>query len=251
MPMTNREGVERFLPNQYQLLTVKDVQRDEAAIIEVLSGIMSGKIPNDLELLNYYREIPVSFGATIERVEGGVVDMTVHELQSVTMQLQNMTLVKSRHLPHCVIARVLKIDRKLDLALLTQFSYVHIPAEQRMYVRVIVSDRVEAVFHADGESVRGTISDFSYGGVAILAPQGTLFRENARGIITLSLPGDEIDVTGIFLRANDQNPLRRYIFKLETDKKNERIISQFLFGQQVKILRELKDMCLIRGHGLP
>ena len=248
--MINREGVELYSPNQYQLLTVKDVQKDEAAIIEVLSGIMNEEIPNDLELLNYYREVPVSFGATVEFIERGVVDMTVHKLQSVTMQLQNMTIIKSRHLPHCAIARVLKIDRKLNLALLTQFSYVHISAEQRMYVRVIVSDRVEAAFHADSEALSGTISDFSYGGVAVLAPQGSPLKENTRGIITLSLPGNEIEVPGIFLRAYDQNSLKRYIFKLEADKKNERIISQFIFGQQVKILRELKEMCLIKGHDL-
>ncbi len=245
--MINSKGVELYSPNQYQLLTVKDVQRDEAAIIEVLSAIMNDKIPNDLELLNYYREVPVSFGATVEFIERGVVDMTVHKLQSVTMLLQNMTIIKSRHLPHCVIARVLKIYRKRNLALLNQFSYVHIPAEQRMYVRVIVSDRVEASFHAEGEEVCGTISDFSYGGVAILAPPGSLLKENARGIITLSLPGSEIEVPGIFLRDCDQNPFKRYIFKLESDKKNERIISQFIFGQQVKILRELKEMCLY-GH---
>jgi hypothetical protein len=248
--MINRKGVELYSPSQYQLLTVKDVQRDEAAIIEVLSGIMNGIFPNDLELLNYYREVPVSFGATVEFIERGVVDMTVHQLQSVTMLLQNMTIIKSKHLPHCVIARVLKVYRKRNLALLNQFSYVHIPAEQRMYVRVIVSDRVEAAFHADTEEVRGIISDFSYGGVAILAPEESVFKENARGIITLSLPGNEIDVPGIFLRAYDQNSLKRYIFKLETDKQNERIISQFIFGQQVKILRELKDMCLIQGHDL-
>jgi hypothetical protein len=245
--MINSKGVELYSPNQYQLLTVKDVQRDEAAIIEVLSAIMNDKIPNDLELLNYYREVPVSFGATVEFIERGVVDMTVHKLQSVTMLLQNMTIIKSRHLPHCVIARVLKIYRKRNLALLNQFSYVHIPAEQRVYVRVIVSDRVEASFHAEGEEVRGTISDFSYGGVAILAPPGSLLKENARGIITLSLPDSEIDVPGIFLRACDSNPFKIYIFKLESDKKNERIISQFIFGQQVKILRELKEMCLY-GH---
>ncbi|HEX2767965.1 MAG TPA: PilZ domain-containing protein [Geobacteraceae bacterium] len=242
--MINRKGEERYSPNQFQLLTVKDVQRDEAAIIEVLSGIMNEEIPNDLELLNYYREVPVSFGATVEFIERGVVDMTVHTLQSVTMLLQNMTIIKSRHLPHCVIARVLKIYRKRNLALLNQFSYVHIPAEQRKYVRVIVSDRVEAAFHADREAVHGTISEFSYGGVSILAPQGSVFKENARGIITLSLPGNEIGVPGLFLRAYDQNSLKRYIFKLETDNKNERIISQFIFGQQVMILRELKDMCL-------
>src|ERR1039457_3841383 len=132
--------------DQYQLLHVKDPQKDEAAIIEVLSAIMSDELSNDLVLLNYYKEIPVSFGATIERIEGGVVDVMVHKLQIVAMLTQKMTFIKSKHLSHCVIAKVLKVKREESVALLTQFSYVNIQSEQRMYVRVTVVGKVEAVF---------------------------------------------------------------------------------------------------------
>ena len=131
-------GVKSYHSDQYQLLTVKDLRKDEAAIMEVLSAIMTDELPNDLVLLNYYNEIPVSFGATIERVDHGVVDIIVHRLQAVAMRMQKMTFIKSQHLPYCVIAKVLKVNREECLALLTQFSYVRIPPEQRTFVRVKV-----------------------------------------------------------------------------------------------------------------
>ncbi len=232
-----------FHTNQYQLLTVKDVQRDEAAIIEVFSAIMADELANDLVLLNYYKELPVSFGATIERIDRGVVDMMVHKIQLVSMLQQKLTFIKSSHLPYCVIAKVLKAKRGENIAMLTQFSYVHIPSEQRMYVRVTVVDRITASFRSDLQEVKGSIADVSYGGVAILAPQENVMKENAKGIATLYLPAGPIEMPGTLLRVDEQHAMKKYVIKLEMDSKSEKMISKFIFEEQIGILRELKDMC--------
>jgi hypothetical protein len=239
-----KEGVKSYLPNHYQLLTVNDVQRDEAAILEVLSAIKDNELSNDLVLLNYYKEMPISFGATIERLDRGVVDMRVHRLQAVSIQVQKSTFVKSDHLPHCVIAKALRVKKEESLALLTQFSYVHIPSEQRKFVRVTVFDKVDAYFCSDNREVRGTIADISYGGVSILAARETFLRENAKGMLTLCLPSAKLELQGTFLRAYEQHPLKKYVFKVDADPKSEKIISQFIFKEQIEILRELKDMCI-------
>lgn len=233
-----------YQSQQYQFLKAKDVQKDESAILEVLSAIMADELSNDLVLLNYYKEIPVSFAATIERIEQGVVDMMVHRLQAVSMLMEMTTFIKSNHLPYCVIAKVLKVKKKENLALLTQFSYVHIPSEQRMYVRVAVAGRYETVFCSDKQAVRGTVGDISAGGVAILVPQLTNIKENAKGTVTLSLPAARLDIPGTFLRADEQQGLKKYVIKLETDAKSEKIISQFVFQEQIEILREMKNMCI-------
>jgi c-di-GMP-binding flagellar brake protein YcgR len=112
-----------------------------------------------------------------------------------------------------------------------------------MYVRVKVRGKVEAVFWNDKQEVRGTIGDISYGGVAILAPQGSYIKENAKGVVTLCLSAAKLDIPGAFLRVHEQQGLHKYIIKLETDAKSEKIISQFIFHEQIGILRELKDMC--------
>jgi hypothetical protein len=236
--------VNSYQTSQYRLLSVKDVQQDESAIIDVLSAIKADELSNDLVLLNYYKEIPVSFGATIERIEGGVVDMIVHRLQAVSMQMEMSTFIKSDHLPYCAIAKVLKVKKRENLAYLTQFAYVHIPAEQRMYVRVKVLGKFETVFCSDNQEVSGTVCEISCGGVAILAPQVNDIKENAKGMVTLSLPAAKLNVPGTFLRVDEQRGLHKYIVKLETDPKSEKIISQFVFHEQIGILREMKNMCI-------
>ncbi len=237
------QGVKSYHSNQYQLLTVKDLQKDEAAIIEVFSAIMAGELPNDLVLLNYYKELPVSFGATIERIDRGVVDMMVHKLQLVSMLQQKLTFIKSDHLPYCVIAKVLKVKKRQSIAMLTQFSYVHIPSEQRMYVRVTVLNRIAASFRSDKQEVNGTIEDISYGGVAILAQKENAMRESAKGIATLYLPGGTLEIPGTLLRVDEQHTVKKFVIKLEMDAKSEKMISKFIFEEQIEILRELKEMC--------
>jgi hypothetical protein len=236
--------VKSYQSNQYQLLTVKDVQQDESAIIDVLSAIKANERSNDLVLLNYYKEMPVSFDATIERIEQGVVDMIVHQLQAVSMRMEMTTFIKSNHLPYCVIAKVLKVKKQESLALLTQFSYVHIPSEQRMFIRVVVAGRYETVFCSDKQTVRGTVGDISSGGVAILASQVTEIKENVKGTVTLSLPAAKLDIPGTLLRADEHQGVNKYVVKLETDPKSEKIISQFVFQEQIGILREMKNMCI-------
>jgi hypothetical protein len=233
-----------YQSSQYRLLTVKDVQQDESSIIDVLSAIKADELSNDLVLLNYYKEIPVSFGATIERIEGGVVDMIVHRLQALSMQLEMTTFIKSDHLPYCVIAKVLKVKNRERLAFLTHFAYVQIPAEQRKYVRVKVLGKVDTAFCCDNQEVNGTVAEISFGGVAILAPQLNEIRENAKGIVTLSLPSAKLNIPGAFLRVEEQSGLHKYIIKLETDPKSEKIISKFIFHEQIGILREMKNKCI-------
>ena len=170
--------------------------------------------------------------------------MVVHRLQAVSMQMEMSTFIKSDHLPYCAIAKVLKVKKRENLAYLTQFAYVHIPAEQRMYVRVKVLGKFETVFCSDNQEVSGTVCEISCGGVAILAPQVNDIKENAKGMVTLSLPAAELNVPGTFLRVDEQRGLHKYIVKLETDPKSEKIISQFVFHEQIGILREMKNMCI-------
>lgn len=236
--------MKNYQSSQYQLLTVEDVQKDESEIINVLSAIMADELSNDLVLLNYYKEMPISFGATIERIERGVVDMMVHQLQAVAMLMEIATFIKSNHLPHCVVAKVLKVKKREGLAFLNQFAYVHIPSEERMYVRVKVMGKVQTVFCIDNQEVNGTVGDISCGGVAILASQANDIKENAKGTVTLSLPTAKLNIPGTFLRADEQQDLKKYVIKLDTDAKSEQILSQFVFQEQSGILKEMKKMCI-------
>ncbi len=235
-------GLKSPTPYQYKQMTVHSAQKDEAAIIKALTAIMHNKFPNDLILLNYYNDMPISFGANIEHIDHGIVAMTVHSFQAVSMILQNTTFLKSDLLPHWVLANVLKIDREHNLAYLTLFSYVQNTSERRMYVRMTLPDMVEASFHNNQQEVPGAVREISFGGVAILAPQENVLKEKEKGVVTLLLPSVKLDVPGVFLKYQEQDSLRRHIFQLKMNTKSERILSQFIYQQQSKIMEEIKHL---------
>ena len=235
-------GLKSPTPHQYKQMTVHNAQKDEAAIIKALSAIMHNKFPNDLILLNYYNDMPISFGANIEHIDHGIVAMTVHSFQAVSMILQNTTFLKSDLLPHWVLANVLKIDREHNLAYLTLFSYVQNTSERRMYVRMTLPDMVEASFHNNQQEVPGEVREISFGGVAILAPQENVLKEKEKGVVTLLLPSVKLDVPGVFLKYQEQDSLRRHIFQLKMNTKSERILSQFIYQQQSKIMEEIEHL---------
>jgi len=235
-------GLKSPTPYQYQQLTLQSAQKDEAQIIRVLSAIMHDKFPNDLILLNYYNDMPISFGANIEHIDHGIVAMTVHNFQAVSMMLQNTTFLKSDLLPHWAIADVLKIDQEHNLAYLALFSYVQNISERRMYVRMTLPDMVEASFHNNQQEVPGAVREISFGGVALLASQENILKEKEKGVVTLSLPDVKLDVPGVFLKYQERDSLRRHIFQLKMNAKSERILSQFIYQQQSKIMEELKHL---------
>lgn len=226
----------------YKLLNVGDVRKDEASIIEVLTAIKNNKLTNDLRMLNYYKEVPVSFGAAIDYIDRDVVEMTVHQLQATSMLSQNITLLKSRHFKHDVLAKVFKVRRESNIVFLTQFAYVQILSERRSNVRVQVTEKVAAAFQCSKKLLSGTLDNISIAGAVILAREENWIEENAKGTLSLSLPGGRLDVHGRFLRVLGDSASRKYVFELETDSKSEGIISKYIFHIQGDIIRELKDI---------
>jgi len=230
------------MQKHYQLLTVDELQKDEAEILEVLSAIRDGRLSNDIKLLNYYRELPVSFEASIDYLERGVVDMRVHDLQAAAMLIEKETFIKSDHLAHDVIAKVIRIRKDRHLAILGFFQYVQITAERRLFVRVRVSERHDATFHYNNQLIHGQIEDISFGGISIAAPKGSVMEENVTGMVSISLPTARLEVSGKLLKVDEDDSSAKHIIELGVDNRSERVISQFIFSQQSRIIRELKDL---------
>ena len=228
--------------NYYQPVTVQNARKDEDTILRALSAIRSGKRPNDLFLLNYYNELPISFGATIEYMDRGIVVLMIHSFQAAAMLMQNMTFLKSDMLPHWVIANVLKVDRENNLAFLALFSFVQNPSERRMHVRFMFPEKVEASFHNRKLQLPGAVQEISFGGVALIASPDKVITEKEKGVVSLQLPSAKLDVPGTFIKSQAEESLCRHIFLLDMNSKCERLLSQYIYHQQSRILDELKNM---------
>ncbi len=225
------------MQKHYQLITVDDIRKDEDSILEALSAT-----EKDIKLLNYYKELPVSFDATIKHNDRGVVEMNIHELQAAAMMIEKEVFIKCDSLPHDVIAKVLKIHKLSGSALLANFHYVVITAERRVCVRVRVSEKFDATFRYNNRLVNGLIEDISFSGLSISAPKGMSLEENSKGMVSIALSSTRLDLSGKLLKVDQGDSSTRFIIELEMDRKSERHISQFIFAQQSKIIRELKEL---------
>ncbi len=229
------------MKSHYRLLPEADLQKDEGEILEILKAFMTNRLDNDIKLLNYYREVPINFNASIDEIERGTVELTVHQLQAVLMKQQKETFVRSSHFKHDVIARVTRADPEKCFAFLTQFSYVQILADRRAHVRVEVSENIEVAFSAGPLRLQGRLQDISIGGMAFTAPGQQGIEENLQGQIAFALRGKRLAFPAILVRMEDDPPQQRFIIQYTPESKYEEVISHFAFQTQSEIIRELKE----------
>lgn len=225
----------------YQLVTVTDAREDDRQILEILAAIRKGALSNDLRLLNYYRSIPVNFGATVESIDGGTVELAVHQQQAVVMHLEKQTFLKSSHFPNDVLAAVSYVNIDKCVAMVTKFAYAVIRAERRQFVRVEVKERIEAAFSAPGVTVTGTLNDISIGGIAIAAAIPNPPENSLKGSVRVGLPGGPNEIPATLLRVIPTKETDLAICEIQPDARTEKAISQYIFQRQVEIIRELKD----------
>jgi hypothetical protein len=225
----------------YRLQTVDDIHKDEKAIIDVLKGIFSGELKNDLRILNYYKEIPVSYGATISHIDEDLVEMLVHQHQAVVMYVEKTAFLKSDHFPHDVLANVYKANINKCIGLFHNFSYAQIRAERRRFVRVQIVDPVKVNFRRIDKNFDGQMIDVSIGGLSLETSEKIDIDIDTAGILTAELPTGKLEMPGRLLKIASLEKGYCYIFEIEASPRIETAISQFIFQKQVEIIRELKD----------
>lgn len=225
----------------YNIFTVADVHKDEKAILEVLKGIFKGELSNDLRVLNYYKEIPVSYEAEITHIDDDLVEMRVHQHQAVVMYVEKITFLKSSHFPHDVVAKVYKANITKCIGLLHNFSYGQVRAERRRFVRVQIVEPVKVNFRRADQNFNGRLVDISIGGLSLETLEKIDLDIDTAGILTAELPNGKLEMPGRLLKVASLEAGWGYIFEIEASARIEAGISQFIFQKQVEIIRELKD----------
>jgi hypothetical protein len=228
----------------YHLVTVNDGASDGAAIIKVFSEMAAGRLKSDFMLLNYYDEVPVSYGSTIAAVDGDSVELKVHEHQALILKHDNSTLIKSRHFHHELgvhcYASYVNIAKKI--AILHNFAYAQIRAERREAVRVKVRDRLPLKFSYGGITIEGNLLDISGCGVSIHSDLVPATNSDQGGVLTFTLAGTPLTVAGSFVRATTIGSNGHVcVFRIKPDRMTDNIIGRFIYQRQVEIIQQLRE----------
>ena len=227
----------------YQRIQLAGEKQDSAQIVATLAAIKEGRLKNDLKLLNFYREIPVSYGATLESVEDDFAELSVHQIQAVVISFEKVTVLKSRHFPKDVIANVNYVNVEKSKVVLSSFCYALVRADRRMSVRVELSESIYASFTSAGVSVSGKLVDMSLTGLSIDAASDPGIQVSEKGELVVTLPTGTIAVPASLLKSipGADGDGCRLVFEMEPTRATENSISQYIFQRQVEIIKELKD----------
>lgn len=225
----------------YQRIQLEGEQKDCDQILAVLAGIREGRVANDVKLLNYFREIPVSYPATVLTVEESAAELAVHQIQAVVISLEKVTVLKSSHFPRDVIAIANYVNVEKSRIVLSSFSYALVRADRRMSVRVELSDPIYASFTSAQGTVSGKMLDMSLTGISITVSHDPDLPVSERGELAVTLPIGTITVPASLLKSVPLADGCRLVFEIEATRATELSISQYIFRRQVEIIKELKE----------
>lgn len=225
----------------YQKIQLAGEEEDIAQILAILAAIKDGRLKNDIKLLNFYREIPVSYEAGVLTVEESHAELQVHQVQAVVISFEKVTVLKSRHLPRDVVAKVNYVNVEKSRIVLSNFSYAIVRAERRMSVRVELTDPIYASFASPAGTIGGRLHDMSLTGISINVAEDPGIPLSEKGELAVTLPIGTITVPASLLKILTTQSGVRLVFEIEVTRATEASISQYLFRRQVEIIKELKD----------
>jgi hypothetical protein len=232
---------------QYYDKAVRGTEREDMLVI---LQFLEGMIGQQFSFLNYYKEIPVSYDATLLSVENEMAEFAVHEYQAKVINLEKKALIHSHALsavPEDMIGEAFYVSSAKKRVILCNFGYAHILSDMRRFVRVLLDDPVEAELIFEGDILKGSVKDISLGGAAISTMSAELLAPgldinmflklpelNGRSILEVGMGATIVNVIG-----TDAPYICLVEFHVE--KHSQQQIAYFINQRQVEIIKELKE----------
>lgn len=222
-------------------------QEDALVILQFMKGMIGQKF----SFLNYYKEISVSYDATLLSVENEMVEFSVHEYQAKLINLEKKTLIYSHPqnpFSEDMIGEAFYVSSTKKRVILCNFGYTRIRSGTRRYVRVLLDNPVEVELLFEGDILKGNVKDISLGGLALRTMSSELLVPGLDINLFLKLPdsnGTQIHEVGmgatIIKVVGESAPFTCFI-EFHAEKHSQQQIAYYIHQRQVEIIKELKDL---------
>jgi hypothetical protein len=229
----------------------KAVRGTEREDMLVILQFFQGMIGQTFSFLNYYKEIPVSYDATLLSVENEMAEFAVHEYQAKVMNMEKKTLIY-RHamssFPEDMIGEAFYISAAKKRVILCNFGYANIRADMRRFVRVFLDNPVEVEMLFEGDILMGNVKDISLGGAAVSIMSADLLQPGLEVNMLLKLPeltSDskiEVGLSATIVKVVGTTAPFTCIMELHAEKHSQQQIAYYINQRQVEIIKELKDI---------
>ncbi len=235
---------------QYYDKAVRGTEREDMLVI---LQFLQGMIGRTFSFLNYYKEIPVSYDATLLNIENEMAEFSVHEYQAKIINIEKKTLVYSHPqspFAEDMIGEAFYVSAAKKRVILCNFGYALIRSDMRRFVRVLLDNPVEAELVFEGDILKGNVKDLSLGGAAVSTMSSDLLEPGLDINIFLKLPdlngGSRLEVgmrATIVKVLGTSAPYTCFI-EFHAEKHSQQQIAYYINQRQVEIIKELKDINL-------
>lgn len=214
-------------------------------IIDELLRLHQIKPIKSAQLLNYYKEVPISGTANSIRFDGTKIFCRTNETQSRAISLSRDTVVNFTGLPHDIHAKAHFCTESLEVVL-SDLSLAKVPANSRKSIRVRMHIPHSVVIEARQQKISGRLLDISLAGCAINIADGKQLGTSTYMQIQLNIPlktGSDpvtVRVAAKLMKVVQENKLCNCIFLFDHNKSSEDQIGKIIAMRQMEIIRELK-----------
>lgn len=205
-----------------------------------------------LVLLNEYKGVPVSYGASIRRVEGPTAIFKVHKYQAVCLTIEGKTKIQCKPLALAVTARAATVDVITGSATLTDFRPAIYTIERKQAVRLKPNLPVTMEALPEHQVVAGRLESLSQSGMGLYVPQPRtvfdpegVFHKGAALNIRVQLPTVDfpIEVTGTVASGLQQEGVYTLAVNLVmADAEAQKAIGDYIAQRQAAITQELQTV---------
>lgn len=214
-------------------------------IIDTLLRLHSTKPFHSAQLLNYYKEVPVSGAANSIRFEDNKIFCRTNETQSRAIYLSRETIINFTGHQHDIHAAAHYNTETMEVSL-SDLSLVDVLANRRESIRVRMHIPYSVSIEAGPHKINGRLQDLSLAGCAVNIADGECLANFVYMYIQLAVPLKtgldpvNIRVPAKLIKVFQDNKLFNCIFMFDHNRCSEDQIGKIVATRQMEIIRELK-----------
>jgi len=235
------------LSRSYHTRIKKSVDEDRATIVAAFQDIIKCGVRTSFRLLNYYKGLPISYPATIVELNNGILELDVHQQQTVAIERSKLVFIKCDYFDCAILAEVQSADIRRMTASLRNFKFVEVMAERRDALRLQLDPPTEAEISRATTKLSGKLFDISLGGFSIRTEERCPVGNHEEVRLRVMVPNllqntlTRVETTACHLETTNEGNDFICRFSFQADAQSETTISRFIFQRQVEIIREIKE----------
>lgn len=235
---------------QYADKIIRGTPREDSLVIIQFLKSMIGK---RFSFLNYYKEIPVSYDATLTNVENEMAEFELHEYQAKVISMDRKALIYAHPespFKEDIQGEAFYINALKKKVILCKFEYAKIRSDMRRFVRVQLDRPVEAELVCDNDIIAGNVKDISLGGASVHLMSCERLQPGLEINLFLKLPDiasgsiNEVALSATVIKVSGDSSPYSCILEFHPEKHSQQQISYYINQRQVEIIKELKELFL-------